>query len=121
MARKEIPIDLNAVEEAARTCSSEAKIADALGISQDTLTRRKQNSADFAEAIKKGKAKAEIHAGDKLMELIEKGNLGAIIFFLKCRCGWCETQKIEADITQREGIPEGLPAMYAALKKKVTE
>lgn len=121
MARKEIPIDLAEVEKAARTCSSLKKIADALGISEDTLARRRQSSADFAEAIKRGQAKAEIRAGDKLMELIEKGNLGAIIFFLKCRCGWCETQKIEADVTTREGIPEGLPAIYAALKKHTSK
>ena len=40
-----------------------------------------------------------------------------MIFFLKTQGGWKETQKIEADVTQRD-VPEGLPAIYAALKKQ---
>ena len=116
MARKEIPIDLKKVEEAARTCDSEREIADALDISYSTLIRRKQDYEDFDKAIKRGKAKAKVFTGGQLMKLIEQGNPAAIIFFMKARCGWRDTQKIEADVTTREGIPEGLPAIYAALK-----
>lgn len=118
MARKEIPIDLNAVEEAAQVCDSEEEIALALGISYSTLRRRKAESEQFEQAIKRGKAKANVFVGGKLMQAIKKGNITAIIFYLKTRCGWKETQKIEADVTQREKVPEGLPAMYAALKRQ---
>lgn len=117
MARREIPIDLKKVEEYAQLCDNEAEIALALGISQDTLTRRKQSRADFAEAIKRGKAKANIFVGGKLMQKIKAGDTASIIFYLKTRCGWKETQKIEADVIQHE-VPEGLPAIYAALKKQ---
>lgn len=98
-------------------CDNEEEIARALGISQDTLTRRKKDYADFAEAIKTGRAKANIFVGGKLMQAIKAGNIAAIIFYMKTRCGWKETQKIEADVTQRE-VPDGLPAMYAALQKQ---
>lgn len=121
MARKEIPIDLRKVEEYAQACDSEEEIARALGISQDTLTRRKKDYADFADAIKRGKAKANIFVGGKLMQACRAGNITAIIFYLKTRAGWKETQRIEADVTQREGVPEGLPAIYAALKKHVAK
>lgn len=117
MARREIPIDLKKVEEYAQLCDNESEIALALGISQDTLTRRKQSRADFAEAIKRGKAKANIFVGGKLMQKIKAGDTASIIFYLKTRCGWKETQKIEADVTQRD-VPEGLPAIYAALKNR---
>ena len=102
MARREIPIDLKKVEEYAQLCDNEAEIALALGISQDTLTRRKQTRADFAEAIKRGKAKANIFVGGKLMQKIKAGDTASIIFYLKTRCGWKETQKIEADVIQHE-------------------
>lgn len=121
MARREIPIDLKKVEEYAQLCDNEAEIALALGISQDTLTRRKQSRADFAEAIKRGKAKANIFVGGKLMQKIKEGDTASTIFYLKTRCGWKETQKIEADVKARGEIPEGLPAMYAKLKKEASK
>lgn len=121
MARREIPIDLKKVEEYAQVCDNEAEIALALGISQDTLTRRKQSRADFAEAIKRGKAKANVFVGGKLMQKIKEGDTAATIFYLKTRCGWKETQKIEADVKARGEIPEGLPAMYAKLKKEASK
>ena len=85
MARTKIQIDLRKVEEYAQVCDSEEEIAFALGISQDTLTRRKQEYADFAEAIKRGKAKANVFVGDT----------ASIIFYMKARCGWKETSRNE--------------------------
>ena len=117
MARREIPIDLKKVEEFAQVCDSEEEIALALGVSYATLRRRKADSEQFAQAIKRGKAKANIFVGGKLMQKIKAGDTASIIFYLKTRCGWKETQKIEADVTQHE-VPEGLPAIYAALKKQ---
>ena len=83
------------VEEYAQVCDSEEEIAFALGISQDTLTRRKQEYADFAEAIKRGKAKANVFVGGKLMEKIRGGDTASIIFYMKARCGWKETSRNE--------------------------
>ena len=116
-----IQIDLKKVEEYAQVCDSEAEIALALGISQDTLTRRKKDYADFAEAIKRGKAKANVFVGGKLMQKIKEGDTASTIFYLKTRCGWRETQRIEADVKARGEIPEGLPAMYAKLKKEASK
>ena len=95
MARTKIPIDLRKVEEYAQVCDSEEEIAFALGVSQDTLTRRKQEYADFAEAIKRGKAKANVFVGGKLMEKIRGGDTASIIFYMKARCGWKETSRNE--------------------------
>lgn len=103
MPRQEIPIDLKKVEEYAQVCDSEAEIALALGISQDTLTRRKKAYADFAEAIKRGKAKANVFVGGKLMQKIKDGDTTAMIFYLKSRCGWKETSRQE--ITGKDGEP----------------
>lgn len=116
-----IQVDLKKVEEYAQVCDSEEEIALALGISYATLQRRKKDFEEFAEAIKRGKAKANVFVGGKLMQKIKEGDTASTIFYLKTRCGWRETQRIEADVKARGEIPEGLPAMYAKLKKEASK
>ena len=96
MARK-IEIDLARVESLAAQGLTEGQIADALGISPRTLTNRKSDSADFAEAIKRGKAKGIAVVTSKLMEQVKGGNVTAMIFFLKTRAGWSERQDADLD------------------------
>ena len=95
MSRQEIPIDLKKVEEYAQVCDSEEEIALALGVSQATLIRRKKTYDDFANAIKRGKAKANVFVGGKLMQKIKDGDTASIIFYLKARCGWREVNRTE--------------------------
>ena len=90
-----IQIDLKKVEEYAQFCDNEAEIAQALGVSYSTLMNRKRENAEFREAIKRGRAKANIFVGGKLMSLIREGNVAATIFYMKSRCGWRETQRTE--------------------------
>ena len=94
MASK-IQIDLKKVEEYAQVCDNEVEIATALGISYATFRRRKSESEQFEQAIKRGKAKANIFVGGKLMEAIKRGNIAAIIFYMKSRCGWRDVKQVE--------------------------
>lgn len=89
------------VEEYAQFCDSEEEIALALGISYSTLRRRKADNEQFDQAIKRGKAKANVFVGGKLMQLIKEGNPTAIIFYLKARCGWRDVERKE--ITGKDG------------------
>lgn len=113
-----IQIDLRKVEEYAQVCDNEEEIANALGISYSTLQSRKRENEEFKTAIKRGKAKANVFVGGKLMEKIKAGDTACTIFYLKARCGWRETQKIEADVFTREEPPEGLVEIYAKLRAK---
>ena len=117
MPKPKIEIDIKTIEQLASRGLTLEQIASSMGFSVRTLMSRKTESAEIAEAIKRGKAKANIFVGGKLMQKIKAGDTASIIFYLKTRCGWKETQKIEADVTQRD-VPEGLPAIYAALKKQ---
>ena len=101
--RPRIQIDLEKVEQLAQVCDNEEEIALALGISYRTLRNRKKDFANFATAIKKGKAKANALVGGKLMALIREGNPAATIFYMKSRCGWKETDRKE--ITGKDGEP----------------
>lgn len=114
MGRKQIQIDLKKVEEYAQFCDSEEEIALALGISYGTFQNRKRDYCDFCEAIKRGKSKANVFVGGKLMQKIKEGDTTAMIFYLKTRCKWNEKQIL--DVTTREEVPEGATALFAKIK-----
>lgn len=91
---KQIEIDLKEVERAAEFCDTEEEIAYALGISPRTFYRRKEDLADLAEAIKRGKANVKKKVVGALMNKIMNGDTTATIFFLKTH-GWKETSQLE--------------------------
>lgn len=98
---KKIEIDLNKVESLAAQGLSHGQIADALGIGVRTLETRKAESAEFAEAIKRGRAKGVAVVTNKLFEQCKEGNTTAIIFFLKARAGWSD--KVVVDNISSDG------------------
>lgn len=51
MGRQKIQLDLEEVERLASLGLTEEQIGLALGVSQDTITRRKQDTADFADRL----------------------------------------------------------------------
>lgn len=102
MAGKKIPIDISRVEELAAQGLSQAEICLCLGISEDTLTRRKADSADVAEAIKRGKAKAASEIANRLYQMAKGGDLGAIVWWEKTRRGLSDKvqQHISVDVSK---------------------
>ena len=90
-----IQIDPAQVEQFAQACDNEEQIALALGVSYSTFRRRKAEDEQIEQALKRGRAKADIFVGGKLMELIKKGNVAATIFYMKSRCGWRESGNLE--------------------------
>ena len=102
--KPKIEIDLNEVEDLASRGLTKQQIADKLGISERTLYTRQSESAEFAEAIKRGGAKGVAFASNKLFEAVERGEAWAICFFLKTKGGFKETQKVEmtADVKTTE-------------------
>ena len=101
--RPKIEIDLEKVEQYAQLCDSEEEIALALGISYSTLRRKKRESELFEQTIKRGRAKANVFVGGKLMDKIKNGDTASIIFYMKTRCGWKEYRVNE--ITGKDGAP----------------
>lgn len=67
-------------------------IAAILGTSERTLRRRLSDQPEAVAAYKKGRSRGEALATQKLHAQIKRGNIAAIIFFLKTRCGWRETK-----------------------------
>jgi len=91
ITKPKIQIDLAKVESLAANGLTQEQIAAALGISESTLHKRKQENTEFTAAIKRGKAKGIALVTNKLMESIKGGNMTGMIFFLKTQAGWKET------------------------------
>ena len=106
ITKPKIQIDLKQVESLAANGLTQEQIAAALGISERTLRSRKGEIADFADAIKRGKAKGIALVTNKLMESIKGGNMTGMIFFLKTQAGWKETNLHE--VTGANGDPISL-------------
>lgn len=100
MSRTRIPIDLSRVEELASQGLSQTEICVSLGISEDTLGRRKKDSADFAEALRRGKTKAATVVSSKLFEMAAAGNVAAIRWWETTRMGLSDKMKSEVTIKQ---------------------
>lgn len=71
------------------------QIAAKMGISIDTLARRRKEVAEFADAINRGRAKGVAAISNALYTNAMGGNVAAQIFILKCVGGWKSTEKIE--------------------------
>jgi len=73
-------------------------IATVLGISADTLTKY------YPEELKKGRIEANTAIASTLYEKAKSGDTTSMIFWLKSRAQWKETQKHE-----HAGDPDGEP------------
>lgn len=98
--RPPITIDVAKVEELAQICSSDAEIAAGLRVSLRTFVTKKQQNSEIQEAIERGRTKANVFVAGKLMQRIQKGSTAAIIFWLKTRGGWMETDRHEVEVNQ---------------------
>jgi transposase len=72
-------------------------IASKLGISADTLTKY------YRQELDDGRIDANAQVGKSLYEQAKNGNITAMIFWLKTRAGWKETQ------VQEHTGPDGTP------------
>jgi predicted DNA-binding protein (UPF0251 family) len=113
ITKPKIQIDLKQVESLAANGLTQEQIASALGISERTLYQQKRDSADFAAAIKRGKAKGIALVTNKLMESIKGGNMTGMIFFLKTQAGWKETNVQELTGANGGAIQVNTTAMSA--------
>lgn len=86
-----IPPDPKKVEALAAQGLLQKEIAAALGIHVSTLCEKKNQYKEFAEAIERGQAQGAAIVTNSLMQQCQKGNVNAIMFYLKTRLGWKET------------------------------
>lgn len=110
-------VDLTELFNLAKIGLSELQIAQSLGISQSTMTRRKQSDADFDKALKAGQSAGITAVTSALFNgatNADKPSTSAQIFYLKNRANWADKQ--EMDISGGIGVEVQLDAAIDALK-----
>lgn len=93
--RKKIELDVKEIERLAGLGFTQGEICTRLGFSDETLRRHKLADVDLVEALKRGKAAANDKVSSKLMTLVDRGNLGAIIWYEKTRRGLSDRVQVE--------------------------
>lgn len=97
------------------------QIADYFGISRRTFGRIAESNPEIGARYKKGKARIIRKVANRLIDLVDKGDKAAIIFYLKTQAGWRET--VDQNITQttlsftKEQLDELTTSELEALKK----
>ena len=66
------------------------QMSDYFGIARNTFNAVCERQPEVLEHYKKGKAKAIGNVAKNLLTIANKGNLTAIIFYLKTQAGWRE-------------------------------
>jgi len=103
MARPRKLIDQKQVEELARIGCTEPDMAAVLGVSVDTLQRRKRASAEFRGAIEKGRASLRNSLRRLQVKKALEGNVTMLIWLGKQLLGQSDRQNTE--LTGPEGVP----------------
>ena len=109
MARPQKQIDPKQVEELARIGCAEEDMAAVLGVSVDTLQRRKRACAEFRGAIEKGRASLRNSLRRLQVKKALEGNVTMLIWLGKQLLGQSDRQS-----TELSG-PEGLPLLPDAV------
>ena len=110
--KPKIEIDLAKVESLAAVGCSIEEIAASMGISARTIhNRMKEENAEIAEAITRGRAKGIASVENALYKKCIEGDVGAIKFYLCNRSpdSWSSMNKVE--MTGKGGTPLQPPAI----------
>ena len=102
MPRKPIleTINFDHVKQMASQGMSRGQIGAYFGITGQRVGQLIKENPDLEEAFESGLAVGINRASNKLMELIEAGNIVAILFYLKCQAGWMEQQYVKDKVDE---------------------
>lgn len=89
------PEILDTIEDAASRGLTNQEIAAYLNIGSSTFYSYRNSEPAFAQAVEKGRAKANYQVANKLIKKAIAGDTIAGIFYLKCRAGWKEQSEVK--------------------------
>jgi transcriptional regulator with XRE-family HTH domain len=102
--------DLVDLARLSKTCSQN-QIADYFGISHATFIEIRKRQPEVDLVYKKGRTLAGEFVASRLIEAADKGNVAAMIFYLKTQFGWREKGESELD-TDNELEYDKNPKVY---------
>lgn len=110
--QKELNDEQIAQVEALAAYLSVEQIADFFGIAKNTFYSLMERNPEIKVRYKKGQAKAIGSVAKSLVQEAQNGNMTAMIFYLKTRGGWKETQTVDLNLSD-----ENKPKVYKSLKE----
>ena len=93
-------LDLEALKQMAAQGMSRQQIGSYYGVTGQWIGKLIKKHPELEEAFNAGLAQGINRASNKLMELIEAGNIVAILFYLKCQAGWMEQQYVKEKLDE---------------------
>ena len=88
-------LDLDHIKAMASQGMSRQQIGSFYGVTGQWIGKLVKKHPELEEAFNAGLAIGINRASNKLMELIDAGNIVAILFYLKCQAGWMEQQYVK--------------------------
>lgn len=107
MVRPKKPIDVEELEKLAMMQCTHEEIAEWFNVSTDTLTRR------YADILKRGKSIGVMSMKRQLFAEVQKGNLGAMVWWGKNYAGMSDKIEQTQTITQKFDKSERLKRIEA--------
>lgn len=104
--RPPIEFDLDDLEKLAGLQCTQSEIAAFFNCSEDTITRRMHEDADFADAFKRGRERGKQSLRKWQFEAAKKGNVAMMIFLGKNYLGQTDDTKLRA-LEERMSALEG--------------
>jgi hypothetical protein len=98
------------IESLAAEGHSNTSIAKTLKMSSETLRQIRKRDPSVQECLDRGRASLEVELTHLLLQAAREGNVVAMIYLTKARCGWVEGQP-PADT--RPNITINLPASFS--------
>lgn len=102
---------LKEIEALSNRGMNQKNLQDYFGVSKSAWVRKAKAKPELLKAYNRGKAKGIAFVSAKLMELVKKGNLTAIMYYLSRIAKWTENPDIE-DL--EDGEPTFKPIIFAA-------
>jgi len=97
MGRKAKTLSLEQIEQIPKLAAvlNQTQLADYFGMGAESFRRLAKENPEIDSAYKKGVSEAISEIGGSLVAKARDGDLGAMIFFLKCRANWKEKSEVE--------------------------
>lgn len=87
------------IERLASLGLTDEQIAHQLGVCRQTLSEKKRDYPDIADAIRRGRASGIEEVADALKQKAQAGDTSAMIFFLRSKAGWSD-RTTEQEVAQ---------------------
>lgn len=102
---------LKEIEAFSNRGMNQKNLQDYYGVSKSAWNRKCKAKPELLKAYNRGKARGVAFVSGKLMELVKKGNLTAIMYYLSRIAKWTENPEVE-DI--EDGDSSFKPIIFAA-------